>query len=150
MTDAPENKYVVAALIRLRRDTAFRIVEMEKQTEAVRADLVHIDAVLRMFAPELDLDTLPMRLYRPKRLDYFSHGEITRRVFDCLREKGGEIAAIDVVRQAMVDKGLSFEGDRKTRIEFGRRITMQLNGIARKGKVAKIGFGRSVRWRLPT
>lgn len=43
---------------------------------------------------------------------------------------------------------LSFDGDRRTRIEFGRRITMQLNDMARKRKVAKIGVGRSVRWRL--
>ena len=148
MTDQPQNKYVVAALVRLRKDTAFRIVEMEKQTEGVRADLVHIDAVLRMFAPELDLDTLPLRLHRPHRLDYFSHGEISRRVFDCLRENGGEIAAIDVVRKAMADKGLSFDGDRRTRTEFARRITMQLNGMARQGKIAKVGFGRSVRWRI--
>lgn len=48
----------------------------------------------------------------------------------------------------MTDKGLSFDRDRRTRIEFGRRITMQLNDMARKGKVAKVGFGRSVRWRL--
>ena len=60
----------------------------------------------------------------------------------------GEIAAIDVVRKAMADKGLSFDGDRRTRTEFARRITMQLNGMARQGKITKLGFGRSVRWRL--
>lgn len=143
-----DNKYAVAALVRLRQEIAFRVNEQERETEKARADLVHIDAVIRMIAPSLDIEAIPERLRRPRRLEYFSHGEISRRVFDCLRERGGEIAAIDVVRKAMADKGLSFDGDRHTRIEFGRRITMQLNALGRKGKVAKLGFGRSVRWRL--
>jgi hypothetical protein len=137
----------VAALIRLRRDIAFRITELEKQTEAVRADLVHIDAVIRMFAPKLDPDQIPERQRRPRRLEYFAHGEISRRCLDTLRMLG-TIAAVEVARQAMADKGLSFEGDRRTRIEFCRRITMQLSAMARKGVVAKVGFGRGVRWKI--
>jgi uncharacterized membrane protein len=141
-----ENRVAVAALVRLRRDVAFQLAEIEKTTERVRADLVHIDAVIRMLAPGLDIDELPERQRRPRRLEYFAHGEITRRILDLLRDNE-TIAAVDVARRALADKGLSFE-DRPVRTEFCRRITMQFTHMARKRVVAKVGFGRGVRWRL--
>lgn len=143
-----EHRVAVAALVRLRADTAFRVADLEKQTEAARANLVHIDAVIRMLAPQLNPDELPERQRRPRRLEYFAHGEITRRVLDTLREMGGPIQAVDVARRALADKGLSFE-DRPVRTEFCRRITMQLQHMARKGTVERVGLGRGVRWRLP-
>lgn len=141
-----EHRVAVAALVRLRADTAFRVNELEKQTEAARADLVHIDAVIRMLAPQLDPDDIPERQRRPRRLEYFAHGELTRRILDAARENE-TVAAVDVARQALADKGLSFE-DRPVRTEFCRRITMQLRHMNRKGVVEKVGFGRGVRWRL--
>lgn len=142
-----EHKIAVGTLVRLRRDVAFRIAELEKQTEAVRADLVHIDAVIRLLAPHLAPDELPERQRRPRRLEYFAHGEISRRILDTLRDADGPVAAIDVARRALADKGLSFE-DRPVRTEFCRRITMQFRHMARKGAVEKVGFGRGVRWRI--
>ena len=101
-----EHANLVKTLLRKRRDIAFHITELERQVESVRADLVHIDAVIRMFAPDLAPDVLPSRLRHPRRLDYFAHGEITRRVYDLLRG-GGTIAAIDVAQRAMEEKGLN-------------------------------------------
>lgn len=146
LSNPGEHKVAVAALVRLRKDTAFRVTELERQTEAVRADLVHIDAVIRMLAPHLQPDELPERQRRPRRLEYFAHGEISRRILDTLREKE-PIEAIDVARKALADKGLSIE-DRPVRIEFCRRISMQLQHMARKGVVERVGLGRGVRWRL--
>jgi hypothetical protein len=142
-----EHRVAVAALVRLRADTAFRITELEKQTEAVRADLIHIDAVIRMLAPKLEPGELPERQRRPRRLEYFAHGEISRRILDALRDAPGPIPAVDVARRALADKGMSFE-DRPVRTEFCRRITMQFAHLARKGVVEKVGFGRGVRWKI--
>jgi hypothetical protein len=141
-----EHRVAVAALVRLRADTAFRVGELEKQTEAARADLIHIDAVIRMLAPQLDPGDIPERQRRPRRLEYFAHGELTRRILDALRP-GGTAGAIDIAKVALADKGLSFE-DRPVRTEFCRRITMQCQHMARKGVIEKVGFGRGVRWKL--
>lgn len=141
-----EHRVAVAALVRLRADTAFRVGELEKQTEAARADLIHIDAVIRMLAPHLARDDMPVRQRQPRRLEYFAHGEISRRILDGLRP-GGTIQAVDIAKQAMLDKGLSV-ADKPVRTEFCRRITMQLSHMHRKGRVEKVGFGRGVRWKL--
>jgi predicted transcriptional regulator len=141
-----EHANLVKTLLRKRRDIAFHVTEIERQAEAVRADLVHIDAVIRMFAPDIAPDALPKRERHPRRLDYFAHGEITRRIYDMMRG-GGTVAAIAVAKRAIEEKGLSFE-DRRVRTEFCRRITMQLNHMRRERKVEKIGMGRGVKWKL--
>jgi hypothetical protein len=138
---------LVKTLLRKRRDVEFRIGEIEREAEAMRADLMHLDAVIRIFAPDIEPAALPPRLRHPRRLEYFSHGEITRRILDMLRV-GGTVATIDVAKKAMEDKELSFE-DRRLRTEFCRRITMQLNHMRRERKVERIGEGRGSRWRLP-
>jgi hypothetical protein len=144
-----EHPIVVAALGRKRADIAYEIGELERDVEAKRQELIHIDAVIRMFAPDLNPADGPVRVRRPRRLDYFSHGEISRRCFDALRG-GATLPASDIARSAMTDKGLNYDADRHMRIEFTRRITMQLNSLARKGDVVKVGNGRGVRWRLPS
>jgi hypothetical protein len=146
MTDNP---VTVVALVRKRRDIAFEVADLERATEAKRQELIHIDAVIRLFAPELEPENIPERHRKPRRLAYFAHGEISRRCFDMLRS-GQTLAAIDLARQAMADKELNFDSERNLRIEFARRITSQLNAMARKGEIEKVGNGRGVRWRLPT
>jgi hypothetical protein len=56
---------------------------------------------------------------------------------------GATLFASDIARQAMTDKELNYETERQLRIEFTRWITNQLNAMARKGEVAKIGSGRA-------
>jgi hypothetical protein len=92
-------------------------------------------------------EQIPPQTRKPRQLAYFGHGEITRRALDMLRA-GGTVTSLDIAKQAMADKGLSFEGDRRTRTEFCRRITMQLTNMAHKGTVTKIGAGRGSRWTL--
>ena len=142
-----KNVIVLAALIKKRRETAFHVTELERETETVRSDLVHIDAVIRLFAPDVSLEDIPPQTRKPRQLAYFAHGEITRRALDMLR-KGGTVTSLDIAKQAMADKGFSFDGDRRTRSEFCRRITMQLTNMAHKGTVEKIGVGRGSRWKL--
>jgi hypothetical protein len=43
---------------------------------------------------------------------------------------------------------LAPENDPVTRTDFVRRVSLQLNGMARKDKVERIGKGRALRWRL--
>ena len=105
MSGKPKSVVVLDALIKKRRETAFRVTEMEREIETVRADLVHIDAVIRMFAPDVSPEAIPPQLRKPRQLAYFSHGEITRRALDMLRA-GGTVQAVDIAKQAMADKGL--------------------------------------------
>jgi hypothetical protein len=94
-----------------------------------------------MFRPDFKAEGLPVRHRRPVKSPYFEHGELTKRVFDAMRQHG-TITSLDVAAQAMRDKRFDPENDQATRTDFVRRFTMQLNDVVRKGKVEKVGRGR--------
>jgi hypothetical protein len=135
------------ALIAKRAEILFEIGELEKQADRLRTELVHLDAVLRMFRPDFKAEGLPVRHRRPTKSPYFAHGEMTKRIFDAMRERG-TVTSLEIATKAMQDKGLDHEVDPVTRTDFVRRVTLQLNDMQRKGKVEKIGRGRAMRWRI--
>ena len=63
--------HVVSGLIEKRRELAGIIDELQRQLDQHRADLTHIDGVLRVLAADLDPKTIrPKRFYRRNR--YFA------------------------------------------------------------------------------
>jgi hypothetical protein len=84
----------------------------------------------------------------PKRSAYFARGEISRRCYEPMRERG-LISADDVAVSAMVDKGLDPAADRQQRIDFTRRILVSLHDMKKAGTVQTIGEERGVK-RRPT
>jgi hypothetical protein len=147
VTDHETHTVTANALVAKRADILFQIAELEKRADQLRTELVHLDAVLRMFRPEFRAENLPVRHRRPTKSPYFRHGELTQRIFDAMREKG-EITSLDVAAIAMRDKGLDSDTDPATRTDFVRRVGLQLNDMVRKGNVEKVGRGRAMRWRL--
>lgn len=135
------------ALVAKRAEILFEIGELEKQADRLRAELVHLDAVLRMFRPDFRAEGLPVRHRRPTKSPYFAHGELTKRIFDAMREDG-IVTSQGIAAKAMRDKGLEPDADRATRADFVRRVTLQLNDMFRNGKVEKIGRGRAMKWTL--
>ncbi|CAO3414037.1 hypothetical protein [Azospirillum doebereinerae] len=114
-----------------------------------RADLVHLDATLRLFAPELELESITPKKPPAGRSHYFATGELARRGLEALRmAEGRVVAAEEIAVAAMRDKGLDPE-DRKIRSDFIQRVLNTLTALKSKGTVEKIGNGLGARWRLP-
>jgi hypothetical protein len=135
------------ALVAKRAEIVFEITEAEKRIDQLRAELVHLDAVLRMFRPDFKTEGLPIRHRRPTKSPYFAHGELTKRIFDAFRERG-TVTSFEVAADAMREKGLDPDNDKPTRTDFVRRVSLALGDMQRKGKVEKIGRRRAMRWRL--
>ncbi len=141
------NEITMNALVAKRAEILFEIGEAEKRIAQLQTELVHLDAVLRMFRPEFKTEGLPVRHRRPTKSPYFMHGELTQRIFDAMRISG-TVTSFEIAAQAMRDKGLDPENDKPTRADFVRRIALALGDMHRKGKVEKIGRGRALRWKL--
>ena len=77
------------------------ITRTEQQLGQFRADLVHLDATIRLFAPEMEPKTIPAKRIRQSDL-WFEQGELSRRVLDALRRAGEPIRAPDLVRAVMM------------------------------------------------
>lgn len=137
------------ALVKKRAELLFEIGQREREIERLQTELVHLDAVLRMFRPNFKAASLPVRHRRPTKSPYFRHGELTQRIFDALRQHG-TISSKDVAVQAMRDKGLDPDTDPTIRTDFVRRVGLQLNAMQRDGKVERMGKGSTLRWKLAT
>ena len=143
------NAATTKALMRKRADLLFEIAQSEKHTERLRLELVHLDAVLRMFLPEVVEAGMPVRQRRWRRSSpYFARGELTQRIYAALRRRAFT-ASVEIAADAMRDKGLDPDADPVTRTDFTRRVTAQLSALALEGKVERVGKGRAMRWRLP-
>ncbi|MFD1628230.1 hypothetical protein [Azospirillum griseum] len=140
--------HVVSALREKRAEISGAILELEKRMAQHRADLVHLDATLRLFAPELE--SIVPKKPPAARSHYFATGELARRCLEALRmAEGRVVAAEEIAVAAMRDRGLDPE-DRKTRSDFIQRVLNTLTALKGKGTVEKIGNGLGARWCLPS
>lgn len=139
--------YIISGLQARRSAVTGQIADLYKQLDKLQADLVHIDGVLALYG--LEPSEIPTKGRMPARSTYFGRNEISRRCRDMLREKG-LIRADDIAVQAMLDKRLDPEKNRKVRTDFNRRILVTLHDMRKADMIEKVGHGRGVRWRAIT
>lgn len=145
MTAARDDHPVaVGALVRKRGEIAGIIADMEKQLVAHRADLVHIDNALRLMNSPIAGDAIPARKPRPRNTGYFTHGELSRRIYEALRVRE-TVSAAELADVALADKRIEDAGVRAT---FVGRFLVRLDQMALRGHIERIGGGQGVRWQL--
>src|SRR6201997_1936094 len=93
--------HVVSGLVEKRRELAGIIDELQRQLDQHRADLTHIDGVLRVLATDLDPATIkPKRIYRRNR--YFARNELSRLCLGVLRIAAGELLSTDDIASRVI------------------------------------------------
>jgi hypothetical protein len=120
---------------------------MQRQLDQHRADLTHIDGVLRILASDLDVETIkPKRAYRRNR--YFARNELSRICLDMFRTAAGEpLNADDIAGRVIATKGF-YTADAILRAAIRDQVSSIVKRLHRRGEVEKVGRGRTVRWRL--
>src|SRR5258707_10940439 len=120
MGDPPFSPVAVNTLRNKRADLAGQIEMHNREVDRLRAELVHLDATLRLFDPYIQPDEIASRKRWPRRTDYFARGELTRLVFDTLREHGST-AAGELAAAAMTARSIP-ESDNAIRRDFLARV----------------------------
>jgi hypothetical protein len=141
--------HVVSGLIEKRRELAGIIDELQRQLDQHRADLTHIDGVLRVLAADLDPETIrPKRIYRRNR--YFARNELTRLCLAAFRTARGEAIRIDeITRQVIAAKGFD-AGDGILYKSIRDQVGDVVKRLQRCGDIESIGRGRGMWWKLST
>jgi hypothetical protein len=129
--------HVVAALKDKRAELSGSIADLEKRIGQHRADLLHVDAVLRLFAPEFEPTTiLPRAVRRPN--SWFKPGELARLVLEVLRTAPAALTVREITGQIM---------ERRTAELLRKLVSNALNRQA-ADLVERIQDGVLVRWRV--
>ena len=140
--------HVVAGLIEKRRELAGVIDRLQRELDQHRADLMHIDGVLRVLATDLDPETIrPKRIYRRNR--YFARNELSRLCLGVLRTAAGELlSADDIAGQVIAVKGFD-KGDAILRVAIREQVGSTVKGLHRTGAIENVGAGRTSKWSWP-
>src|SRR5690242_835309 len=122
-----------------------QIAALEKQVAQHRADLMHVDAVLRLFAPEMEVAAIAPKAVRGRN-EWFWPGELPRLVLDILRVAPSPLAVRDIALEVMARRGLD-GGDART-LDLVRKLVR--NALTRQGAdlVERMVDGTAIRWRV--
>jgi len=138
--------HVVTALVAKRAEMAGLIDHHQKQIHRLAADLGHLDATLKLFAPEMDLRTLKPKEHR-QRNAFFNPGEVPRFLLDTLRQAGEPLTSHALAERAVAAKGL--ENTPETILALQKSLNAALKALTGKGTLAegpKAGMART--WRI--
>jgi hypothetical protein len=140
--------HVVSALVEKRAEIAGFICRTEQQLEQFRADLMHLDATLRLFAPDVEPETIRAKVIRQSD-GWFDPGEVKRRVLDALRGAARPMRAPELVAAVMIAKGLD-PADRAIFAKVQWKVGATLRQLDKRGLLAAATGtgGGAVFWRI--
>ena len=95
--------HVISALREKRSVVAGLIEKLERKLEQHRADLTHIDGVLRLFQPDRDPGEIKAKRIYVRRTRYFARNELSRLCMDALRVSGGKLITTDDVAGRIIE-----------------------------------------------
>ena len=95
------NTFVISGLKEKRSAMAGRIADLRREANKLQAELVHLDAVLRLYG--LIPAEIPDKGRMPVRSAYFGRNELSERCRDMIRERGS-VSAADVAITAIFRK----------------------------------------------
>lgn len=130
-----ERPNTVAGLVAKRKDLAKLHKELLAEAKKVLCDLDHIDATIRLFDPEADLERVRRNRYATKHRAIKGH--LKRFVLSQLREASGPLTSRDVTEAWIKDRGLA--PDESTFVTLRKRIGACIKTCANQKLVECVG-----------
>ena len=136
--------HVVGALRDKRSELAGMVVRLEQQLAEHRASLMHVDATMLLFGPELRSEDVHSGQQRT-RSAWFRPGECLRLIYDVLREAPEPVTTRELAARIMAVKGIVVSDDRQREL-IEKTILASLNRA--KETIERIRTAGVVRWRV--
>ena len=95
-----------AALIRKRAELAGEIAARSAALDQLRADLVHLDAAIRIMCPEAEPELIRPKKPSRKGCDWFGRQELPRLVLASLRGATQPLSPAEIAQAVMTCKGM--------------------------------------------
>ena len=138
------NTYAIPALKEKRASIAGRVISLKKQIARHHKELSNLDATIALFEPSYKIGSIkPKRLHKRSKL--FKMGELGRLCVDALRRADGvPMATREIVAavSAAIGQGKASEA------VLQASVRSNLDYLARRGKVTKLGKGVGCKWAL--
>jgi len=130
-----ENDNLVSGLLRKRSEIAGKIEGAQAELRQLLIDLDNVDYTIRLFRPEIDLEEVrPKPL--PPRFAAFK-GEVSRVVFETLRDAKGPMTSQQLAAVLMKERGMN-TNDKHTVQLMVRRVGACLKHHRNKGVLRSV------------
>lgn len=127
--------HVVSALLAKRAEITGEIEYRHQEISRLNQDLDHLDATLKIFAPDLNVATQKPKQYR-MRTSPFLHGELPVLIMDMLRLANRAMGTNEIAYQLAEKRGLPTEKDYNRVV---KPIHSVLQRMRRNGTICQVG-----------
>ena len=124
------------------------IEKLERKLEQHRADLTHIDGVLRLFQPDRDPEEIKPKRPYARQTRYFGRAELPRLILDAFRDASGKPLGTEEIANQVIG-AMGFDAtDAAMRKAIGEQALPIKRSFRKRETVEQIGLGRGTRWKL--
>jgi len=139
------NHPTLAALIRLHAELGGKIFENRKEAKRLAGDMLHLEAVIRMFSPGFNFKAIAARR-RYKGNGLYKLGTLLRHALDVLRAATGPLTSREIVLAMLAAKGVAAPSMKQVRDLYGGVQSSMRNYQGES--VERVGEGMPMRWKL--
>ena len=140
------DEHVIAGLTRKRAEIAGKVEHTQMVLRQLIIDLDNVDAALRLFVPDIELEDIRPSPFPPRNAAF--RGEVSRIVFESLRQTPGPLTSHDIAQHVMAERGLNTSDKRLVRL-VGKRVGACLRHQRERGLVrSRPGPGAYLVWEM--
>lgn len=142
--------HVVSGLVAKRSEIAGIMQDYQRKIDQLRADLSHLDGAIKLFAPDYDLRTLPVKAVRDASC-LFKAGECQRLTLDIMRQAGAPVSSRHITLEIIRRKELEASVETIERIQktiIGSINTLVLRNIVIQDGMEGEGRHAGRTWRI--
>ena len=129
------DQYVIAGLKAKRTEMAGVIEHHQSELTRLTRSLLHLDETLRLFAPDIKIESLPVKTYRDGYF-LFESGECQRMVLDIMRENGGNMTSRQITEEIIQRK--DWEMSQQMIIRVQKSVISSADTLIRRGIVDEL------------
>jgi hypothetical protein len=141
------NDLVLSGIVCKRAELAGDIQRTHEALKRMIADLASLDATLRLFDPDIEIEAIKPKAFRPP-ADWARRGEMSRIILDVLRQAAEPMTTRDIAFQLLIERALD-NNDQKLLRLMTKRVGVALRHQRDGGVVeSDQGPGQYMLWRL--
>jgi hypothetical protein len=135
--------HVLSGLMTRRSEIAELIAEKRAEIRHMMITLEHIDATIREFQPDAELENVDKKGTRPD--TWAGRGEALKIILNILRLAEKPMGTMDIAKEVMRQRGMSLHDKRMVRV-VTRRVCATLRAQRDQGRVQSSGERGQQAW----
>jgi len=139
--------YMVTGLVKRRADLAGEVARTHDRLRQLVNDLDAIDRVLRIVAPDMEVEAIRPKAFRPPD-DWSKRGQMSRLVLSILRQAKEPLTSREIAAQMLLERAMDAEDVKMLRI-MTKRVSTALRDQRDRGTVrSEQGPGTYALWEV--